>query len=123
VLQLAAMQAAVIRGGVDLKTEVDIHPPGHPAEVFEPLSELFDGYDELEDALITASAEARQAVSAMLHIGNVDICAARPNDGGWLECMDPNGIPYRWNWTTQETTWDEKHDGLPMHPFQVVTIM
>ena len=81
---------------------VEIHPPGHSVEVFEPLSELFDGYDELEDALITANTEARQAVSAMVHIGDVDICAARPNDGGWLECMDPNaggiggtGLPMR----------------------------
>jgi hypothetical protein len=44
VLQLATMQAAIIRGDVDLKTEVEIRPPGHPPEAFEALGELFDGY-------------------------------------------------------------------------------
>jgi hypothetical protein len=66
-----------------------------------------------------ARHEARQAVSAMLHSSDgVDICAAHPNDGGWQECRAPDGFPYWWNWVTQETTWDEPRDELPVHPYQ-----
>ena len=55
----------------------------------------------------------------MLHSSDgLDICAAHPNDGGWQECRSPDGFPYWWNWVTQETTWDEPRDELPVHPYQ-----